>query len=261
VSERSVEPDETSAPAARSDDSKRTATETGAVWPTASLALGLATIGSLVVAVPASLRVAKDASLVMAWLALLGSTALVAAPLGAALRITRPFPRLAWCVPLGLSLAFAPLVLFARILILRTHHRPLGGATFAIVAAALLLGAIAVSARVLSWSGARTGPARSLPLGLAGLSLAAGGLLSLPALAAPLRGSLLDGVLLVALVLGTAAVRLPEKLERGLMRSGLVVWVLVVVLGLVVGLASADLRALLDERAPVLLGLAGWLRG
>jgi len=226
-----------------------------------SLGLGIATLGAALVVVPATLRVGGSASVAMAFLGLLGGAALTIAPASAALRIARPLSPLAWSVPLGLCLSLAPLIVLARLLILGTHHRPLGGATFAFVAAGLLAGAVAVSARVLAWSADRDGALRKLPLALGGVMLALGALLSLPALGSPLRASLLDGVLGALLLIGGALLRPPAKLAQGLARAGVFVWVAAVALGLVVGLASPQVRAVLDSRAPVLLGLAGWLRG
>jgi hypothetical protein len=168
---------------------------------------------------------------------------------------------MAWSVPLGLSFSLAPLIVFARILILGTHHRPLGGATFAFVAAGLIAGAVAVAARVLAWSRERQGLLRNAPWALGAVALALAGLLSLPALGSPLRASLLDGALGALLLLGGASLRLPDKLAQSLARAGVFVWVAAVAIGLAVGLSSPEVRSVLDSRAPVLLGLAGWLRG
>jgi hypothetical protein len=225
-----------------------------------SLGLGIATLGAVLVVVPATLRVSGSASAAMAFLGLLGGAALTIGPAAAALRLARPFGRLAWSVPLGLCVSLAPLIVLARILILGTHHRPLGGATFAFVATGLLAGAVAVSARLLAWSAKREGALRKAPLALGAGMLALGALLSLPALGGPLRASLLDGALGALLVIGGAALRPPDKLAKGLARAGVLVWVAAVALGLAVGLASPEVRSVLDSRAPVLLGLAGWLR-
>jgi len=219
--------------------------------------LFVATLCAALAALPAALRASSaGASLPMAWLALWGAAALMSGPIAGAWRVARPLSAAAWSLPLGLALSLAPLLVFARVLKSATHHRPLGGATFAIVAALLVLGATAVAARVIAFAGKRQGALAKAPLalGLAGCLLAVP--LAMPLLGAGLRASALDGLLLVA---GVAAGALaPER--PGLGRVGLVVWVLAVALGLGLGLGAAETRAALADRAPVLLGLAGWLR-
>lgn len=218
-----------------------------------SLGSGLlfGTLGCFVIALPATLR--TNASFVMAWLVLAGSTALVLAPAAALLRISRPFPRTAWSVPLGFLLALPPLVVFARILKVGTHHRPLGGATFAIVALGVVLGAIAFSARALTWEKPLL---RKLAIALAGLLALASIALALPVLAPPLRGHVLDAVLAFALLGVVAFVKLPEP--KQVLLAGPIVWVVVDLVG--ISLGSPELRAILAERAPVLAGVTAWLR-
>lgn len=209
------------------------------------------TLGSVLIVVPAALR--TSASFVLAWAILAGSAALVLGPAAAALRVARPFPRGAWAVPLGFLLALPALVLFARILKVGTHHRPLGGVTFAIVAAGVILAAIAFAARALSWEKPLL---RKLVLGTAGLFGLLSVVLLLPALAAPVRGHVLDGVLGFGLVALVAFVKLPEeKIPNWL---GPLVWVAASLVGIALG--STELRALCADRAPVLLGVTAWLR-
>lgn len=220
-------------------------------------ALAVATLGSAVIVIPAALRAATGgAGLAMAWLALWGSAALMIAPVAGACRVARPLSPFAFSLPLGLALALGPLMVFARVLKTATHHRPLGAATFALVAAILVLGATAFSARVIAWSRGRGGALSKLPHGLAALGLALGAVLLLPALSSALRSSLFDGVLGVAVV--AAAAWAPEKSALG--RVGLVLWLVVVAAGLGLGLSAPTTRAALAEHAPVLLGLSGWLR-
>ncbi len=220
-------------------------------------ALAVATLGSAVIVVPAALRAsAGGAGLAMAWLALWGSAALMIAPVAGAYRVARPLSPLAFSLPLGLALALGPLMVFARVLKTATHHRPLGGATFALAAALLVLAATALSARVIAWSAAREGALAKLPHVLAALGLALGALLALPALGNELRGAMLDGALAVALA--AVATWVPER--RALARAGLVLWLVVVALGLGLGLSAPETRAALADRSPVLLGLSGWLR-
>lgn len=225
-----------------------------------SWALLSSTLACAVVALVAALRV-SDVSMATAWVALWGSASLMVAPVAAALRAARPFPRVAWCVPLGVLVALAPLLVFARVLKTATHHRPLGGATFAIIATGVVLGCVAFAARLLVWSGTRGALGRRAPLavavvfGLAGAKLAAGALLG------PLRSSALDALLCVVAVGVGGFVALPAPVARWVSRLGVPLFALAVVLGLFVGLGPASVRGALDDRAPVLLGLAGWLRG
>jgi len=219
----------------------------------ASLGAGLlfGTLGSLLIVLPAAIR--TSVSFGVAWLVLGGSTALALAPAAALLRCARPLPRGAWVPALGLLLAFPPLVVFARVLELGTHHRPLGGATFAIVAAGVIAGAIAVAARALSWETPllkKLVPAATAVLGVLALELA------LPVLGPALRAQALDGGLAVALVGGVAFSKLPEPKLGSWLRP--LLWVLASLAGMLLG--SSELRGLLVERAPVLAGVTAWLR-
>jgi hypothetical protein len=223
----------------------------------ASTGLAIATLGSAVIVVPAALRAAGGgAGLLVAWVALWGSAALMIAPVAAAWRLARPLSRSAWSLPLGLALSLAPLMLFARVLKVATHHRPLGGATFAIVATLLVLGATAVAARLIAWSAGREGALAQAPRVIAALSLALGLVLALPALGAELRGSVLDGLLCVVL----AAVGAFVPARQLVARIGPALWVVVVVAGLGWGLGAVQTRGVLADQAPVLTGLSGWLR-
>lgn len=220
--------------------------------------LFVATLGCAVAALPGALRAASaGASLPLAWLALWGSAALMVGPVAGAWRAARPLPASAFSLPLGLGLSLAPLLVFARVLKTATHHRPLGGATFAIVAAFLVLGATAVSARVIAWAARREGAASKLPLALGVLGSCLAVPLALPLLSPELRGSALDGALCLAVAAAGALVPVRGALGS---RVGLPLWLAAVVLALSLGLGAAETRAVLAERAPVLLGLAGWLR-
>ena len=225
-----------------------------------SWALMASTLSCAVVAVVAALRV-SGASRTMVWVALWGSASLMVAPVAGALRIARPLPRVAWCVPLGLLVALAPLLVFARVLKTATHHRPLGGATFAIIATGLVLGCVAFAARLLAWSDAESALRRRAPLILAVLCGLAGAKLAGGALLGPLRVSAFHAAL-AAVAAGVGAfVAVPAPVEPFVARIGLPVFALAVTLGVLVGLGTPELRDVLAERAPVLLGLAGWLRG
>jgi hypothetical protein len=188
---------------------------------------------------------------VAARLVLWGSSALLLAPAAAALRVARPLPRMALALPAAVLLALPVLIVLARVLKTTTHHRPLGAATFAVLALGILLGALAVTGRLLSHVSREHRLARLVLIGL----LAAAGLATL-VLALPLlsvaRGSLLDS----ALALGAAALatllRAPPALERVAKIAGPVA--LVVAVGAGFALGSQPVRAAAVSRAPVLAG-------
>jgi hypothetical protein len=206
-------------------------------------------LGSLVALVAAAIaapRVAGDAVSPLAAFALLYSgAALVAAPAVAALRAARPMPRLALAVPAGLLLAAPALLLFARVLKSTTHHRPLGAATFAVGAALVALGAIALATRWLS-QGRRSKIALLVLLALAALGTFA---LSLPLLGqAP--GAAFDGLILFGLGAAAGRLPIPERLVRAGKIAGPVAWVAAVALLLL--LRDPPARRAAAERAPVL---------
>jgi hypothetical protein len=75
-------------------------------------------------------------------LAALGAPMAVAVPLVFVVRRARPFPRSLVALALGAGLAAVPLAVFGAVLVDQTHHRALGGLTFA---------ALALLAIVLGW--------------------------------------------------------------------------------------------------------------
>jgi hypothetical protein len=218
--------------------------------PRLAFATGLcvAVAGTAVACVPAALRTASEGvSFVTAWLVLWGSTALLLAPAAAAIRIARPLSRAALALPAALLCAAPLLIVFARVLKVATHHRPLGAATFAVIAAGVVLGTYAATARLAS--GERL--AQRALLAWVGLSALATAVLLLPLLGVA-GGSLLDA----ALVLGVAAlavlIKAPPALERVAKVAGPVA--LVVAVGASFALGSPPVRAAAAERAPVLAG-------
>jgi hypothetical protein len=104
---------------------------------------------SAVGVVPAVFRCSPTISGLAAWLTLCGAVALVAGPTAALVRALRSGPRSVRALPLALLLALPPLSVFGQVLHRSTHHRPLGAATFAVVGAALLLGLVVVTTRLL----------------------------------------------------------------------------------------------------------------
>ena len=230
-----------------------------------------AAAGALVAA-PAAIRTANDgASIPVAWLALAGAASLVIGPAIVAARAARPFSRAHACVPLGAALAAGPIMVFATILKAATHHRPLGATVFAIVAVGVVLGAVALSARLLEWAlrpeGDRArGPARVVlgVLLLGSLALSARQLL--PALghdaaAHGIRAGLLDALLALIAVVVATRVQLPKALERGARVAGLPILAALIIVGIVLLRSSPELLVAARAPASMVLAAAGWLSG
>lgn len=241
-----------------------TADETTPVFTELWRGLLLGSIASAVAALPAAWRAAHaGASFVACWIALAGSTALLLAPAVGAFRAARPMPRAVPTLLVGLLLATGPLVIFARLLKATTHYRPLGGATFGIVAAGVVLGCIAVSGRLVAAArtGARQRVAQRLLFVLAAVSTLIGLVLIAPAAGSPgMRSGLFDGTLAVALGLAAALPGTSGWLSAARARlAGPIVWLGLVVAGAAVLHFSPAVHAACAARAPVLLGLAGWL--
>lgn len=243
--------------AASSDDASPVFAELGR-------GLLLGSVASALAALPAAFRAAHaGASFVACWAALAGSTALLLAPAVGAFRAARPMPRALPTLLVGLLLAAGPLVLFARVLKATTHYRPLGGATFAIVAAGVLLGCLALSGRLVaaSQSGARRRIAQRLLGVLAAASALIGLVLAAPAVGAGgLRAGVFDGVLAVALGIAAALPRTSAWLPASRARlAGPIAWLALAILGAGVLHLAPAVHAACAGRAPVLLGLWGWL--
>lgn len=224
----------------------------------------MGSIAAGVAALPAAFRASHAAaSLGGCWIALAGSTALLLAPAVGAFRAARPMPRAAATLLVGLLLATGPLVIFARLLKATTHYRPLGGATFAIVATGVLLGCFALSGRLVaaSHSGSRRRVAQRLLVVLAAASALTGLALAAPAVGAGgLRAGIFDGALAVALGLAAALPSASGWLPAPRARlAGPVVWLVLVIAGAGVLHFTPAVRAACSARSPVLLGLPGWL--
>lgn len=235
-----------------------------------SAAWAAAVVG-LLVALPGALRAGSAGlSMPLAWLALMGGSAALLMPLALGLR------RLAATregVPSGIALSVlvagvglaAPLCsVLMRVLKTSTNHRPLGAATYSMLALIVGLGLLAFVSRLGVWAAASDGSGvfsgkRSLSLlrGLAGL-----GALGLCYAALPVLGAsgmwLLEGLVLLGGAAALALLGLP-RVSGPLARAGLGVWLLVV-LGCCAVLLSwpSEGVASLQRVAPVALGL-GWL--
>ncbi len=233
-----------------------------------SQGLLLGTAAAAIATLPGALRASSGgASAGMCWVVLFGGTALVLGPVVAALRIARPWRASAASIPVGLLLALAPMIVLGRLLKAGTHHRPLGGATFAIVAVGLVLGGVALAARLIAWSTPSASAAARRFARPALAALVAIALLAALALAraafgagsASIGGGVVDGALALALGGAAATLRVPPGLARVARLAGPIVWLVVAVAGPVAGRAAPAARSASLERAPVLVGPSAWL--
>ena len=221
-----------------------------------SFALGLA-VAALLAMVAAFRARGGAGSPALVWVGVWGALAAVLGPLGAAVRRARPLPLEAWCVPIGLLLALAPLSLFARALKATTHHRPLGAVTFAIISIGVILIAIAFAARLISELRARRNSSsfrvtRALSVLAVALLVLAGCAVAFRALggAAELRALAADTLLLLAAVVAVGWARVPAA---GLERARWIVllaWAGAVVAGFV-ALRQPDVAQAIGVSAPV----------
>ncbi len=83
----------------------------------------------------------------MVWMAACGLLGLATSLSTGLLRAGRPLPSSVAFVPLGLIVAAGPLAFLGKVLHATTHHRPLGAATFSILALGVTLGSMALAAR------------------------------------------------------------------------------------------------------------------
>ncbi len=221
--------------------------------------------GGALLAIPVAIRVPGTLSqMLLVWLAALGLYGVLLGLTTGLLRGARPLPRLSPSVPLGFAIAFGPLCLLTATLHSSTHHRPLGAATFALLAAGIGLLAIVVGLRIwISMNSARR-PRRLLGIALLGFGLlfsAATAFRPLLALLGalsqnPLVGSVvIDGALGVSLVLAGGFARFPRKVEFAARSAGPLA-LLVCLLTLAVALRTDSTSELLGQGS----ALWAWLR-
>jgi hypothetical protein len=225
------------------------------------LALGL--LCSAPAALPALLRVAGSQPAAPAALALVAAASLVVVPLGLWVRraVAAGLPAADRAIFAGAALSALPLALFGGVLKSTTHHRPLGGATFAVAALCLLAVCIGLSFRLLrprapsaSGGGAKSAWQNLFFLGC-GSSLVSAVALGLMKAARP---SLVD---FLALALAAAAAGLappPAWLVRRRLWPLLLGWVALVACALV-ALRSPQLVRSLTTQAPISFAPLSWL--
>lgn len=173
---------------------------------------------------PVALRTAGSASLsFLVWLAATGLLSLAIAFCTGLLRVGRPLPSSVAIVPYGLLFAAGPLMFLARAIYVNTHHRPLGAATFAVLALGVVLFCMALAGRTRSSLNSRDSTKRRfgqvLLYGIALVSVGLGlrGFLSvlLSAKAHPAYlAALTDGLLGLSVSLFGGFLRFTPKLEQ-----------------------------------------------
>jgi hypothetical protein len=204
----------------------------------------------------------------LSWLAVLvacAATSLVVVPFSAALSVTRVSSTFLRACALGLLVAEVVLWPLGAVLKGTTHHRPLGGATFAVLAASLIIFSCLACARLLTCADVQHKILQGLARGSVLVLAALGAAMLLVAVRTLTRSSelvvgLLDGVRALALAVAAGWLARLVNLRLGWSRVGLAVWVLLVIVGLWLARGpriGADLRA----NAPVLYTPLDWLGG
>jgi hypothetical protein len=193
--------------------------------------------------------------------ALLGSTSLLLGVLVVAFRRALPLGEVARAFVFGALVAVSPLAAIAAVLQKVTHHRALGGVTFAFVALFVAFASVACAARLLQIArigGPHASVARRALWGAIALSCA--GVVVVLALglrskaAAPVVAVVVDAALGVAVCALALALRLRSPAA---VRLGAALWIGALVVGIVATTSAAPLRQLLTERVPVAFAL-GW---
>jgi len=194
---------------------------TWAAWQEAAM-FGLPA-GALL-ALPVALRNAGPwASSGLVWLAAAGLLGTVVTVCAGLLRMARPLPSAVGAVPFSILFALGPLTFLGTALHAHTHHRPLGAATFAVLALIVLLGCFALAARCRATLGSNDAGKRLFGRVLLGLSVLfslALGLRGFTALLATAKAhssylaAVLDGLLGLSVSLVGGFVRFSPRLEQ-----------------------------------------------
>lgn len=212
-------------------------------------------IAAALAALPGALRF--ESGLVwQAFAVCLAGCALVMAPLSAALASARSASRFRSTLTIAVLLAAFPLVPFASILKTSTHHRPLGGVTFAVLAGLVIVGLSLLCGRVVTWAGEQRPLSATLRVALVVLAALGTAALVL-GMVQGLKGGddyrtgFFDALRVLGLATLAARVPLPLALLRRVRGLGLAAWIAVVTVGLCLDRAPA-MQAELAARCPVL---------
>lgn len=226
--------------------------------PSAALALG--TLAAALATLPAVSRVASGVEHPgLVWLGLAGGTAFV---LGPALALAKAIPRLsttARAALLGVTASAVPLAVLGSALKATTNHRPLGAATYGMLALGVIAFMVLAAFRSLTWVERdpttfrrRIGAGAAL---LAVLGLAFVMFRSLGAESA--RLDLFDGLRVLAAGAVAWFVLDVPRVAAWARRAGAVLWVILAAAGFAA--SHGHIKAAIHERAPVLGGPLTWL--
>ena len=228
--------------------------------PHVGAALALGTAAAALAAMPDVRRVAEGvASPGVVWVGLAGSTALFLGPLLVLVRAAPARSSGFRAVLVGAALAVVPVALLGQLLKTSTHHRPLGAATFGMLALLMVLGSVFVGARLGARADTATASVRRIVFGAAtALGLAGVVYVLLRALGSEsMHHGVIDALrLLAAAALARMALDQP-RVETWARRAGALAWLAMVVGGMIA--ARGPVRDAIRERAPVLGGPAAWL--
>jgi hypothetical protein len=224
-----------------------------------TVALGL--LCAALAALPALFRVLPAENAGLAAISLWGSVSLIVAPLALWSRraVSAGLPRADQALLSGAALSALPLALCGGVLKSTTHHRPLGGATFAVAALCLLALCIGLSFRVLrseSPSAVRSAWQNLFILGC-GLSLLCVLALGVSRAARP---HLVDTVALLVAGVVAGRVKLSGPLARLKLWPVLIGWLALVGCAWLTPKSPQLLRSL-NTQAPVSFAPLSWLGG
>jgi hypothetical protein len=227
----------------------------------------LAVLVTIPAAIPAALRASSgNAPLWGCYLAAFAGGVSMLVPAVVCLRAARPLPRAALGFFGAVAVSLGPLAILATMLKEKTHHRPLGGATFAMVAVGVLVAATLVMSRLLAWARSDSRTERRIGqvsfVTLLALALLLASALIVPSLpeAGPIvRGGLFDGLLLTLLgaLICFARIEMSVQVCRVAGRVAVAVCALALILGSW-AFSSEPVRQAMVDQAPAILGFL-WL--
>ena len=202
---------------------------------------------------------ADTQSPISVWAACAGSGALIVGPSLLGARLLRRFKGVMLSALSALVLSAGPLMLLGSLIKTATHHRPLGAMTFAVIAAAVVLGTWAVTWRITRIVEASPSQRVSLTLrvGLwAVMSISFGfAVIAIAQLGAPAVAVILDGTLMLVLIAAALRFGLDSSLGRVPAAVAWSLWALVVVGGIVAAHQLGQDTVLLSLPLGVLVAL------
>lgn len=232
-------------------------TERGDEPASGTLVLGL--LCAAPAALPALARVLSAGSVPTLALVLWGAASLVVAPLALWLRraVSAGLPRTDQALLGGAALSALPLALCGGVLKSTTHHRPLGGATFAVAALCALALCVGLAFRVLRPASPSADRSAWQNLFLLGCGLSLLSVLALGASRAA-RPHLVDCLALLGAAFVAGRVKLPGALRRVALWPVLLGWLALVGSALLAPKSPQLVRAL-NTQAPVCFAPLSWL--